>query len=50
MLMALGCEVDLAENGNEAIKMASDQDYDLILMDCHMPVMDGFNATRILRH
>ncbi|MDJ0832297.1 MAG: EAL domain-containing protein [Gammaproteobacteria bacterium] len=49
MLMALGCEVELAENGNEAVNMATNKDYDLILMDCHMPKMDGFDATRILR-
>ncbi len=49
MLLTMGCEVDLAENGNEVINMASNRDYDLILMDCHMPKMDGFNATRIIR-
>ena len=50
MLMALGCQVDLAENGVEALKAATNKRYDLILMDCHMPEMDGFRSTSELRH
>ncbi len=49
MLQLEGCEVDLAANGAEAIDRAQARTYDLILMDCHMPVMDGFQATRRLR-
>ena len=49
MLQLEGCEVDLAANGAEAVARANGRVYDLILMDCHMPVMDGFEATRRLR-
>ncbi len=48
MLQLEGCEVDLAANGAEAVARAQGRTYDLILMDCHMPVMDGFEATRRL--
>jgi two-component system, sensor histidine kinase and response regulator len=48
MLQLEGCEVDLAANGAEAVARARGRVYDLILMDCHMPVMDGFEATRRL--
>jgi CheY-like chemotaxis protein len=41
--------VDLAENGAEAVRMVRENDYDLVLMDMQMPVMDGIEATRILR-
>jgi len=49
MLMALGCNADLAENGSTAVTAAMGKRYDLILMDCHMPVMNGFEASRRLR-
>ena len=49
MLEILDCKVDVAENGKEALEAVSKDSYDLILMDCHMPVMDGFNATREIR-
>jgi diguanylate cyclase (GGDEF)-like protein len=49
MLTTLGCEVDVAENGVEAIDASTRAEYDLILMDCHMPVMDGFSASREIR-
>ena len=48
MLQLEGCEVDLAADGAEALVRAAARSYDLILMDCHMPVMDGFEATRRL--
>ena len=41
VLKMLGCEVHIAANGVEALEMFSDRSYDLILMHCHMPIMDG---------
>ncbi len=49
ILGTLGIEPDVAENGAEAIEMAKTGDYDLIFMDCQMPVMDGYKATREIR-
>ncbi len=40
-----GCRVTTAENGAEAVKAWQHQDFDIILMDCQMPVMDGYEAT-----
>ena len=49
MLRAVGLTVDLAENGEQAIASVQLSAYDLVLMDCQMPVMDGYEATRQLR-
>jgi CheY-like chemotaxis protein len=49
MLHGVGLEVDTANDGEEAVSMAQEKDYALILMDMHMPVMDGLDAARALR-
>ena len=41
--------VDVAENGEEAIKLISENNYDIVLMDVQMPVMNGLDATRVIR-
>jgi signal transduction histidine kinase len=48
-LEKLNCHVDMAENGHQAVEMYREASYDLILMDCLMPVMDGYTATRAIR-
>lgn len=49
LLQNAGIKVDIANNGLEAISMIEIHDYDGVLMDCQMPVMDGFSATRQIR-
>jgi signal transduction histidine kinase len=49
MLKLLDCDVDIARNGIEAHRAAAAGVYDIILMDCHMPEMDGYEATRHIR-
>lgn len=50
LLQSLGAEVILAKNGQEAVEYVKcNAHYDLVLMDCMMPVMDGFRATKIIR-
>ena len=49
MLRKLGLQVELAANGAEAVAQVSQTHFDLVLMDCQMPVMDGFEATRLIR-
>jgi len=48
-LRHFNCELTCAENGEEAVALVAQQDFDLILMDCQMPVMNGFDATRTIR-
>ncbi len=49
MLGNIGLSVDTAENGQLAVEKVGRQHYDLVLMDCHMPVMDGYAATEAIR-
>jgi len=49
MLRKLGCVSDVAGDGAEAVRLVQQQHYDLVLMDCMMPEMDGYAATRAIR-
>ncbi len=48
-LERLGCQVDCAHNGAEAVRCFEDRPYDVVLMDCHMPELDGYQATNAIR-
>jgi signal transduction histidine kinase/CheY-like chemotaxis protein len=49
MLEKLGLTVRFADNGEDALRLATSEAFDLILMDCHMPVMDGYEASAAIR-
>ena len=48
-LQEMGISVDVANNGEEAVAAFKHNGYDLVFMDCRMPVMDGYEATRLIR-
>jgi CheY-like chemotaxis protein len=49
LLQSLGCAVETVETGQQAVEAVRQGHYDLVLMDCHMPALDGFAATEAIR-
>lgn len=49
MLESFGCSVQIANNGQEALAIFKKENFDLILMDCQMPLVDGYHATQNIR-
>ena len=48
-LVALGCSVDVGADGAAAVSACAQSSFDLVLMDCELPIMDGFDATLAIR-
>jgi len=49
MLRVIGCDIDVVEQGQEAVAAVQARRYDLVLLDCQMPVMDGLAASQAIR-
>jgi len=49
VLELMGVEVEVANNGEEAVAMVRKNNYDIVLMDCQMPIIDGYEATQQIR-
>jgi len=49
ILQKAGCKVDVVDNGQDAIQQIQQEQYDVVLMDCQMPIMDGYEATARIR-
>ena len=49
MLERLGCDTNAAENSQIALEMSAVVNYDVIFMDCQMPLLDGYNTTHVIR-
>lgn len=49
LLERMECEVDVAEDGLEAVEMVKESDYDAVFMDVQLPELDGYDATRLIR-
>ena len=49
LLESMGCTCDVVTNGRAAVEAAAVGDFDLLLLDCHMPEMDGFRAAAEIR-
>ena len=49
MLSKVNCKVEIAENGKIAVEKMTQNAYDIVFMDCQMPIMDGFESTMIIR-